>query len=399
MIRTDSHMLNSSTERPLRIEAPSPSDSMLTSSRSSVRSGPTRLMRIESIRGFAAAYVVLHHLQIACAGRPALLLSFGQEAVILFFILSGFVIHHATCVVRQREPFRAYFFRRFRGIYPMFLFALLYSYAVSCLGERSLLQFQAGEFVGNLTMLQDLQWVKRGTRVGPFCGNSPLWSLSYEWWFYMMFYPLVYAIRMRPAYHKYLVIALSIINVCLYQIVPNQGSLFLAYFPIWWAGVEFSREFEHSGKLTWRVQAPMLSGLVILSALWFVPTYFLWQCDALRSYGFEPLLQFRHSLAGLAFVVVGIVWYKLGFIGFGQTLGPFRILAPISYAIYILHTPPLTQISLRIPRGEGRVVAAVVTLSLVLGLAFLLEARLQVKINRWTDIWRRRQRYSIARTE
>ncbi len=53
-----------------------------------------RLMKLESIRGFAAAYVVAHHSAIAYGGKPPLLLGFGQEAVILFFLLSGFVIHH-----------------------------------------------------------------------------------------------------------------------------------------------------------------------------------------------------------------------------------------------------------------------------------------------------------------
>jgi len=349
-------------------------------------------MKLESIRGFAAAYVVLHHVQIACDGRPSLPLSFGQEAVVLFFILSGFVIHHATCVVREREPFRAYFFRRFRRIYPLFLFALLYSYAVSCLGERRLLVFDVGAFAGNLMMLQDFAWVKRGTWVGPFCGNSPLWSLSYEWWFYMMFYPLVFTIGMRTAAQKYVVAALSIFSFLVYQALPNQASLFLVYFPIWWSGVELSREFEQSGKLTWRAQAPTLFVLATLCALWLVPAYLLWRRDALGSFGFEPLLQLRHSLAALAFVVVGIAWCELGFIGFGGTLGPFRILAPISYAIYVLHSPPLTQISLRIQRGEARVVASVAAVSLVLALAFLLEARLQVTINRWTDVWLRRLR-------
>jgi peptidoglycan/LPS O-acetylase OafA/YrhL len=111
------------------------------------------------------------------------------------------------------------------------------------------------------------------------------------------------------------------------------------------------------------------------------------------------LLQLRHSGAALAFIAVGIAWCELGFIGFGKMLGPFRILAPISYAVYILHAPPLTQVSLRIQRGECRVFAAGAVLSLVLAVAFLLEARLQVKINRWTDGWLRRLRSSATNAE
>lgn len=58
-----------------------------------------KLEKLEAIRGFAAVYVVLHHVlpkTIMMYGiNLAVFFRFGQEAVILFFLLLGFVIHYA----------------------------------------------------------------------------------------------------------------------------------------------------------------------------------------------------------------------------------------------------------------------------------------------------------------
>jgi len=54
----------------------------------------SRLGRLEALRGAAAAYVVLGHIGNGWYGSPlmGLPVRFGLEAVILFFLISGFVI-------------------------------------------------------------------------------------------------------------------------------------------------------------------------------------------------------------------------------------------------------------------------------------------------------------------
>ena len=57
-----------------------------------------KLTKLEAIRGFASVYVVLHHVfgkGLIIAGKDfSFLFRFGQESVILFFLLSGFVIQY-----------------------------------------------------------------------------------------------------------------------------------------------------------------------------------------------------------------------------------------------------------------------------------------------------------------
>jgi peptidoglycan/LPS O-acetylase OafA/YrhL len=49
---------------------------------------------LDVARAIAACYVVLHHVANArgWSNGPGLVLRFGQEAVLIFFLLSGFVI-------------------------------------------------------------------------------------------------------------------------------------------------------------------------------------------------------------------------------------------------------------------------------------------------------------------
>jgi peptidoglycan/LPS O-acetylase OafA/YrhL len=90
-------------------------------------------------------------------------------------------------------------------------------------------------------MLQDLEYARPGVVVEPFADNIPLWSLSYEWWFYMLFFPVYSFISERIQLRIVTVIAL--IAIVAYNVTYFQPLLFLAYFPIWWCGAEISRAF------------------------------------------------------------------------------------------------------------------------------------------------------------
>ena len=65
-------------------------------------------MRLECLRGLAAGYVFVHHFaHIILAPkypRLASLFVFGQSAVMLFFVISGFVIYYSTFGRSRNEP-------------------------------------------------------------------------------------------------------------------------------------------------------------------------------------------------------------------------------------------------------------------------------------------------------
>ena len=88
-----------------------------------------RLERLESLRGFAALYVVFFHVlpqKIYLFGiNVGTLFRFGPEAVIVFFVLSGFVIKF-TYEKSKDKSFRYYFIRRFIRLYIPLLLSLIH---------------------------------------------------------------------------------------------------------------------------------------------------------------------------------------------------------------------------------------------------------------------------------
>lgn len=115
---------------------------------------------LDGCRGLAALYVVLSHVRYllmagygegVAAGQEgigwlgkasfAALLPFryGHEAVLFFFILSGFVIHLRQAKGLQRDGgfqlgWRHYLWRRARRLYPPLLLAIVVSYMLDRLG-------------------------------------------------------------------------------------------------------------------------------------------------------------------------------------------------------------------------------------------------------------------------
>jgi peptidoglycan/LPS O-acetylase OafA/YrhL len=85
-----------------------------------LRQKQKHLDKLDAIRGFAAVYVVFYHFFGQAKLLPNIvekvIFSFGQEAVILFFLLSGFVIY--VSVERSSKiTFSSYFIKRFIRIY------------------------------------------------------------------------------------------------------------------------------------------------------------------------------------------------------------------------------------------------------------------------------------------
>jgi len=231
-----------------------------------------------------------------------------------------------------------------------------------------------GRLAGNLAMLQ-------GISIDPF-HNGPLWSLSYEWWFYVFFFVLVKAEKM-PGRRQFWAAGLSFLGLLSALFFLNQASLFLLYFMVWWCGAELARQYLGQGKITWREQSfslISLSCLSILSLLLILPAVRTHQHLSFIEY---PLLFARHLSSGVALVVVGIVWYKLRFFGFDRLLGGFALLAPISYAIYAVHAPVLFAVASVAP-GNYALPKIALIWAIILFVAYLLEVPFQSRINRWS---------------
>jgi peptidoglycan/LPS O-acetylase OafA/YrhL len=113
------------------------------------------------------------------AGAAFLYLSarFGYDAVIIFFVLSGYLVGGKLLerVAQQNFDFSGYAFDRLMRIYVPYLPALLLTAAVALWLDQPI---SATALFGNFFQLQ-------GITVSVFALNGPLWTLSYEFWFYL----------------------------------------------------------------------------------------------------------------------------------------------------------------------------------------------------------------------
>jgi peptidoglycan/LPS O-acetylase OafA/YrhL len=337
-----------------------------------------KLAALEALRGAAALYVFLHHAHLMPNQGLGMLLYFGQEAVIIFFILSGFVICYSAS--RHQMHWPEYLIHRAKRIYPIFLIALVLAYLSQSLVAETWLELEWGSLTGNIFMLQDVSALKRGVWFDTYYGNSPLWSLSYEWWFYVIFIPL--GLYGRFAKNKYFIYALilSVSGFLGYQYMPNQLCLYLGYFFIWWAGVELAKEYIKVGALSFKKQRPMLLGLALMTGLWSLPVVIQLAKHIEMQLGTDPILQFRHHLAALIFVVLGITISQRKLQIPSWLMRPFIILAPISYAIYLTHQP-LLNIAQKMIGNSSPFISFLLALPSALLLGWLLEVRMQSWIN------------------
>ncbi len=255
----------------------------------------------------------------------------------LFFVISGFVVYYSTAK-HGDHAFGPYFARRVRRIFPIFLIALV----LSCVTGRLLGRANAGAFsflqlLGNVFMLQDFDGGKPGVWVSPFNGNLALWSLSYEWWFYMLFFPIYRFVPAKLQIH--VVAALSLLGFITFSILHNQVSLFLMYFVLWWSGAELARAYLSRVPLTIMSQRRSILYLTLFSILAAAPVWFARVHHQPLSFGIHPILEFRHFLACLLFLIIGLLWAHIRWVGFRSIFGAFAYVAPISYGLYVFHFP------------------------------------------------------------
>lgn len=347
-----------------------------------------RLWQLEALRGFAAFYVLLHHISSSYLGLKhtawGFFFRFGQEGVLVFFLLSGFVIFYSHGPHRaDSHDFTTYLVKRGRRIYPIFGLSLLLAYLVQCLGAQGLLPVNLATLAGNIFMLQDHP-EKPGNLFLPFADNMPLWSLSYEWWFYMMFFPINRWVAERR--QKFLVFGLCVAGLLLSFFLPNPAGWFLVFFLIWWAGVELAREFLEAGDVTLSRQKTML-GLLAVPMLWYgFLTWQWWQLGKPVHFIDYPFVELRYFAMTLFFLLLVFIWKRWRFAGFAPTLGRFGWMGSISYALYLFHYPLICDLRL-FPSDTVFYLDLGLRILLAFALAWLAEAKLQKWINSRTDRW------------
>jgi len=223
-------------------------------------SSRTKKPWLDLLRAAAAFEVVLFHLnammfgsadQNASAVRKAFghLVSHGPEAVMVFFVLSGYLVggHVLFAVVDGRWSWSSYLSARMTRLWivliPALALTLLWDsvgayvlhgdfylgridFNVYHIGDTNLLHHEASVLLGNLLFLQS------DILVPAYGSDFPLWSLANEFWYYAIFPLAVSSILGRRSMSRRVLSGAGAVALC--AALPPKIT---AYGLVWLLGV------------------------------------------------------------------------------------------------------------------------------------------------------------------
>jgi peptidoglycan/LPS O-acetylase OafA/YrhL len=182
------------------VDGPAPNPQLSAPTREYVLT-PNSSLLLDALRAVAAEAVVVGHGVGLFYYYPRPLpqppaFPYAQEiAVVVFFLLSGFLITYATLRKPSTYRFREFLIDRFARIYPALLVVLPVVFFVDRLSHAlDPDRFDFGNslgiktFAANVLMLEVPQIsVHLGSFAVPFGSARPLWTLAIEWWIYLGF--------------------------------------------------------------------------------------------------------------------------------------------------------------------------------------------------------------------
>jgi peptidoglycan/LPS O-acetylase OafA/YrhL len=326
---------------------------------------------LDALRGLSALYVVLHHAFWLCQegyhygylrdpqhyrtwqkawALFGELFRYGHEAVLFFFVLSGFVIHLRYSRRLAADPRRADFGwldfvgRRARRLYPPLLFALIVTFVLDRFGSHlgfpiysgntpyPLINFSVTSVTTGKTLLGNLAFLMN-TYVPCWGSDGPLWSLKYEWWFYMV-YPCLWPVARRSiALTTALMAALFVAGhfsriwnfpIPALALARDIFSMML----VWWLGAMLADVYTGRIKIRFSFLSPLILLLPVAAVL------------NLKMQADFPLLW------GLGFCGLIASGFALQSAGRRLTaMDRLDWLGDMSYTLYVVHMPIIVFIS------------------------------------------------------
>ena len=287
----------------------------------------------------------------------------GVFGVDLFFCLSSFLI--TLLLLREHDlrgsiDIRAFWIRRILRIWPLYFVFLLLSATVipHCLPQQQsywLLQQPFGGwqllhfcfFLGNWDCITHNSWLR--------CTAGPLWSVSVEEQFYLVWPLLLFLIKPKNV----LPLAMAaLIGANVYRALHHPPS-----FVQQWCNTLYHIDsiawgiigayLAHSGRLK---LSPQTRRILLLISVLLIPTYF-------ASRGFQPFFDGKdlmiYPISSLCCILIVISIYGVQGVPWNNVfLKGWAYLGRISYGLYVFHMLAITWVILQlydkgIYRGEA----------------------------------------------
>ncbi|MEO6803772.1 MAG: acyltransferase, partial [Granulicella sp.] len=290
---------------------------------------------------FVEYHEVFHHR--FALFLPYLLSSAGHQAVVIFFVLSGFLVGGSIFRSLERDTWtwKCYLTQRFTRLWlvllPALCLVLLWdsihlhllsqhpAYAGSVL--QHLISPDAWQTLNAHTLLANAAFLQGNSFFGsgavPTLGtNGPLWSLANEFWYYLLFPLGLFALRPHYRPSQRLVFAIAFAAVACFV-----GKDILLMFPFWLSGAFLAILPRSSFNLRSRLVATTLYAAAFLG------------CTAVGQ-RHRQLSDYALTLATAAFL-----WALLAASTQPSRNGLWehvaRLTARFSYTLYLVHMPML----------------------------------------------------------
>jgi peptidoglycan/LPS O-acetylase OafA/YrhL len=294
---------------------------------------------LDFLRLFAAIAVFLGHTNFYwffCGHVSGFGPQNGQDYVVIFFVLSGFVI--TWSVDRKKEyHFGQYLFDRLIRLWSVVIPALALGLALDYLGRsihpQTYGSIFSAEHLGLKVLLSGLflheSWflsIRPGT-------NGPFWSLSYEFFYYMIFG----TVALLPTFKSKVLTALT------FSVIAGPKILIL--FPCWLMGC-----LSYWGCKKFSLNS-FVSLVLLLISVFFLcsilgPRWSSWTPNDFPGLGVAPLFYSAKFLDDyILAVLIGVFlisasrWFTLDAKPSGWIVSFIRTCSKCSFSLYAIHFP------------------------------------------------------------
>ena len=354
--------------------------------------GVLRYPALDGLRGVAALVVLLHHVAFVVPAfattyftqelpptgsllwwfsyTPLKLLTAGPEAVVVFFLLSGFVLALEP-LNRSGFDWVAYYPRRIARLYVPIVASVVLAVALLLLVPRDPSAVTGAWSAVLADPRVSIGTVARESTVlfgAEFLINPPLWSLVWEVWFSLLL-PLFVAVvvLVRRAWWAAALVGFGMSLVGMRLHLPALG-----YLPMFLIGVALA---SGAGDLRavaariqgWRFGTMAWAALTALGALLLVFTWMVRGTAAIDVVAAATVSGF--TVVGATLLVVCCAFSPAA--GRVLTTRPATWLGRISYSLYLVHVPVLLAITFAI--GDAQwwwIVVAAIPASLLVAWGF-----------------------------
>ncbi len=291
---------------------------------------------LDGLRGVCACLVALHHFEAKGPITDSLLIRQSWVFVDFFFVLSGFIIAYKYFQnLNTRHDLVSFAVRRFARLYPLHIFVLVLMIGLEFINLHFSTRSPGSFFTErhsvfaiftNLLMVQTLHLHPKLT------WNGPSWSISAEWWTYLLFGLICVSMRLKTRWMAFFTLAL--LGVLVFLFVLDTGLNVHVTYGFLRCVLGFSvgvlcycgRAWLESNKPELNAQTWLATGLELLIGI------------AIIGFCLLPLEGKTSVAAPFLFALAVMIFsYESGPLSRFLKTKPLQFLGMLSFSIYMMH--------------------------------------------------------------